>query len=77
MKKQRTVAKYTGYALILMALIAGFSLGYAFPKIYNTNQLELAQNNLFENLELYKFMLFDTFGLSFATSLAIVISRFL
>jgi len=59
MKKQRTVAKYTGYALILMALIAGFSLGYAFPKIYNTNQLELAQNNLFENLELYKFMLFE------------------
>jgi magnesium-transporting ATPase (P-type) len=57
MKKQRTVAKYTGYSLILMALIAGFSLGYAFPKIYDTNQPELVQKTLSENLGLYKVML--------------------
>ena len=58
MNNQRTVAKYTGYSLILMAIIAGFSFGYAFPKIFDNNQLELVQKTLIENLGLYKFMLF-------------------
>ena len=57
MNKQRTVAKLTGYSLILMAIIAGFLFGYAFPKIFDNNQLEFVQKNLTENLELYKFML--------------------
>lgn len=54
---QRTLAKLTGYALVLMAIIAGFSFGYAFPKIFDNNQLEYTQSNLTENLELYNFML--------------------
>ena len=58
MNEQRRVAKYSGYSLILMAIIAGFSFGYALPKIFEINQLELVQKNLTENLELYKFMLF-------------------
>lgn len=57
MSKQRTIAKITGYSLILMALIAGFSLGFAYPKFIDPNQLEFARKNLLENLELYKFML--------------------
>lgn len=71
MQKHRTVAKYTGYLIILMALIAGFSLGFAFPKIYDTNQLELVQKTLSENLELYKFMLL---GILFVLLLDILVS---
>jgi hypothetical protein len=57
MNKQRTIAKLTGYSLVLMALVAGFSFGFAFPKFFNATQLDLAQQNLTENLGLYKFML--------------------
>ena len=58
MNKQRTIAKITGYSLVAMVLIAGFSFGFALPKIFGSNQLEFAQKHLTENLELYKFMLF-------------------
>lgn len=51
------MAKFTGYALLLMALVAGFSFGFAFPKIYIPGQPELTHNNLKENLTLYQFML--------------------
>lgn len=57
MNKHRTIAKITGYSLVLMALTAGFSFGFAFPKFFNLNQLEIVQNGLTDNLELYKFML--------------------
>lgn len=57
MNRQRTIAKLTGYSLVLMALTAGFSFGFVFPKLFNVNQLDFAQKNLTENLELYKFML--------------------
>ena len=57
MNGQRTIAKITGYALVLMALIAGFSLGFAYAKFTDPSQLEFAQKNLTENSELYKFML--------------------
>ncbi len=57
MNTQRTNAKLTGYSLVLMALTAGFSFGFVFPKIFSTNQLDFAQKNLIENRELYKFML--------------------
>ena len=53
----RIFAKITGYTLLLMALIAGFSFGFAFPKIYNPSSLDFAQSKLVENLQLYKFML--------------------
>lgn len=55
--KKRTVAKLTGYSLIIMAVSAGFSLGFAFPKIFNQNQLYYSHHNIAENLQLYKLML--------------------
>ncbi len=57
MVNTRTFARLTGYSLLLMALIAGFSFGFAFPKIFNSDQLDFAQRDLSENLQLYKFML--------------------
>lgn len=54
----RTLAKIIGYSLVLMAILAGFSFGFVFPKIFNPGYLDIAQNNLTENLQLYKFMLF-------------------
>jgi hypothetical protein len=57
MNNQRKIAKITGYLLIMMALIAGFSLGFAYPKFYDNTQIILAQDDLIENLEYYKMML--------------------
>ncbi len=57
MVNHRTFAKLTGYSLVVMALIAGFSLGFAFPKIFNPSQIDFAQRDLSENLQLYKLML--------------------
>lgn len=71
MNKQSTIAKITGYSLVFMALIAGFSLGFAYPKFINPSQPEFAQKNLLENFELYKFMLF---GIIFIIILDILVS---
>jgi hypothetical protein len=57
MNKRRAIAIITGYSLILMALTAGFSFGFAYPKFYNNSQAEFTQKYLSKNLELYKFML--------------------
>ncbi|MDO8365166.1 MAG: DUF4386 domain-containing protein [Saprospiraceae bacterium] len=57
MNNQRNLAKIAGYALVLMAIIAGFSFGFAYPKIYNQDQFELAQRTLTENFQLYNWML--------------------
>jgi len=57
MVNNRAFAKLTGYSLVLMALIAGFSFGFAFPKIFNPSQIDFAQRDLSENLQLYKLML--------------------
>ena len=57
MIKKRTLAKQTGYSLVLMALIAGFSFGFVLPKFYNPSQLDFAHISLTENVQLYKFML--------------------
>lgn len=57
MIKNRIFAKITGYSLLLMAIIAGFAFGYAFPKIFNPGQLDIVQSNLAGNLQLYKLML--------------------
>lgn len=57
MNRQRLTAIMTGYSLILMAVIAGFSIGYAFPKFYDDNQLEITHNNVSGNLQLYLSML--------------------
>lgn len=57
MNNQRQIAKITGYSLVMMALIAGFSLGFAYPKFYESTQINLVQGDLIENLEHYKMML--------------------
>ena len=57
MNNQRLIAKLTGYGIILMALTAGFSFGYVYSKFLDINQLEFAQKNVTENIELYKLML--------------------
>ena len=57
MNEKRILAKTTGYALLLMAIIAGFAFGFAFPKTYNPSQLDFIQSNLAINLQLYKLML--------------------
>ncbi len=54
---KRDLAKITGWSLILMALIAGFSLGYAFPEIYNPEHIGSIKDNLLHNEGLYKYML--------------------
>ena len=50
MNNQRLIAKLTGYGLVLMALTAGFSFGFAYPKFLDINQLEFAQKNITGNL---------------------------
>lgn len=57
MNRQRINAIMTGYSLILMAVVAGFSIGYAFPKFFDVNQLEITLSNLSGNLQLYLSML--------------------
>jgi hypothetical protein len=57
MNRQRINAIMTGYSLILMVIVAGFSIGYAFPKFFDVNQLEITHSNLSGNLQLYLSML--------------------
>jgi hypothetical protein len=57
MNRQRKNAIITGYSLILMALTAGFAVGYAFPIFYDKYKLELFQKLLSDNISLYKYML--------------------
>ena len=71
MNKSRTNAKISGYALILMALTAGFAVGFAFPKIYDKNHLALLLKNFTENYGLYKLMLI---GLSVTLVLDFLVS---
>ena len=71
MSRYRTIAKISGYALILMALTAGFAIGYAFLKFYDKTQLELLLKIFTENYSLYKLMLI---GLSVTLILDFVVS---
>lgn len=54
---QRRTAITTGIALLLMAILAGYSIGYAFPEFYQAEQLELLKDNILNNLGLYRNML--------------------
>ena len=53
----RWFAIITGFSLILMAIIAGFSVGYAFSEFYQPNQLDALKENILNNLGLYRNML--------------------
>ena len=55
MNKNRKYALVTGYSLLLMALLAGYVFGFAFPKIYNFTDLNVSQNNV--GSQLYNFMM--------------------
>jgi len=57
MKNTRTYAKLSGWSLILMAILAGFSFGFVFPKIYDASNLDLAQDNMMANVDLYQQMI--------------------
>lgn len=71
MNRKRANAKISGYALVLMALASGFTIGFSFPKIYDKNQVELLLKNFTENYGLYKQMLI---GLSITLILDFLVS---
>ncbi len=54
---KRRIAIITGISLIIMAIIAGFSIGYAYSELYKPEQLELLKDNILQNQELYRNML--------------------
>ena len=54
---KRKIAVVAGSALLLMALVAGFSLGYAYPMFGDTGKAQLAQRALAEHGGLYNGML--------------------
>lgn len=57
MDRQRKIAVISGSALILMALVAGFAMGYAYPMFSDTGKFDLAQRTLAEHAVLYNVML--------------------
>jgi len=54
---QRRIAIITGISLILMAIIAVFSLGYAYAELYKPEQLGLLKDNILQHKGLYQSML--------------------
>lgn len=54
---QRRIAIITGISLIVMAIIAGFSIGYAYGELYKPEQLGLLKDNILRNKGLYQSML--------------------
>lgn len=54
---KRHLSSTTGWFLILMAIIAMFSMGFAYPKFYPFDQIELLKDNLLNNFGLYRLML--------------------
>ena len=54
---KRRIAKITGISLLLMAIVAGFSIGYAYTKFDNPDQFELLKENIVQNTGLYFSML--------------------
>jgi hypothetical protein len=52
----RTIAKITGWSLVAMAVIAGFSLGYAYEEVFSSIQTENFQNAA-EYFQLFRLVL--------------------
>ena len=57
LKNQRRIAIITGVALLLMAIVAIFSIGYAYTQFDNPEQSELLKDNILQNRGLYQSML--------------------
>ena len=54
--KNKAAAKITGYSIIIMALLAAFAFGYAYPKICDLTDKSLTLTSLRENEILYILM---------------------
>jgi hypothetical protein len=57
MMNQRRIAITTGISLVIMAIVAGFSVGYAYAEFYNLEQLEFLKDSILQNMGLYQSML--------------------
>ena len=57
MNNQRRIAIITGTSLILMAIVAIFSIGYANTQFDNPEQTEFLKDNILQNTGLYQSML--------------------
>lgn len=57
MMNQRRLAITTGISLVIMAIVAGFSVGYAHAEFYNPEQLEFLKDSILQNMGLYQSML--------------------
>lgn len=54
---QRRIAITSGVSLLMMAIIAGFSIGYAYPEFDNPEHFELLKQNILKNRGLYYSMI--------------------
>jgi len=54
---KRRIALITGWSLILMAIVAGFSVGYAFAEFNLPDQIDFLKENILSNKGLYRNML--------------------
>lgn len=54
---QRRIAKITGISLLILAIVAGFSFGYAYTKFDKPEQFEFLKDNILQNTGLYYSML--------------------
>ena len=59
--KTRRIAIITGWSLILMAIIAGFSFGYALSEFYQPHKSSFIKSNIQNNTPLYLYMLIGMF----------------
>ena len=54
---KRRIAIITGLSIVIMAIAGGYSLGYAFPTLFISDQVNELKNNVLNNLGLYQVML--------------------
>ncbi len=54
---KRKIAIITGISLFLMAIIAGFSIGYAYSEFHQPAEIDFLKDKILNNLELYQAML--------------------
>lgn len=55
---KRQIALITGWSLLLMALVAGFTIGYAFEELNPPGKFDSLREIILENQGLYQLMLF-------------------
>jgi hypothetical protein len=65
------LAKIIGWSLILMAIVAGFSLGYAFSSLYTPQEIDKLKDNVLNNWGLYQQMII---GIGITLALDVVVS---